>query len=169
MISPLLSSDQSTGSFVRVNDGYVDIWGAETQLIYRPSHRTLLSLQYSYAEASGRIIRIIQDGQPVRYNENINEGTPTHTLSLLASHVFSKGLQSSLEYFYVRAMEWGGDGSSLPSYRRWDVKISKKFSFDSITGKIGLIIQNALNDEYMEFQVQNIFDRRIYLQFSMKL
>jgi iron complex outermembrane receptor protein len=169
MISPLLSSDQSTGSFVRVNNGYVDIWGAEIQLVYRPSHRTLFSLQYSYAEASGRIIRIIQGGQPVRYNENIDEGTPTHTLSLLTSHVFSEGLQSSLEYFYVSAMEWGGDGSSLPSCRRLDVKISKNFSFDSVAGKISLIMQNALDDEYMEFQVQNIFDRRAYLQLNMKL
>jgi outer membrane receptor protein involved in Fe transport len=169
MISPLLPADQGAGSFVRVNDGYVDTLGAEAQFIYRPNHRTLFSFQYSYAQASGRIIRLIQNGQPVRYNERIDEGTPTHTLSLLTSHVFARGLQSSLEYFYVSDMEWGGDGNSLSSYSRWDVKIAKDLSFADIGGKIALLIQNALNDEYFEFQDRNIFDRRTYLQLSMKI
>jgi iron complex outermembrane receptor protein len=129
----------------------------------------MVSLQYSYAEASGRIIRQIDGDQPVRYNEDIDEGTPDHTLSLLASQVFSGGIQFSLAYFYVSDISWGGDGDSLPSYSRWDAKIAKDFPLGDYAGKLGLLVQNLLDDAYSEFRDENIFERRTYLQLSLQL
>lgn len=169
MISPLLPPGQDTGSFVRVNDGHVDTVGAEIQVIYRPTPRSLVLLQYGYAEAEGRIIRRIEGAQPVRYDEAIDERTPDHTLSLLASHAFAGGTQLGVAYFYVSDISWGGDGSSLPSYSRWDAKLAQVITVGRLTGKLSLLAQNLLDDEYEEFQNGNIFSRRIYLQFSMQL
>jgi iron complex outermembrane receptor protein len=169
MISPLLPPDQDTGSFVRVNDGHVDTTGVEIQATYRPVPRTLISMQYSYAEASGRLIRLIEGDQPVRYDESVDERTPDHTLTLLASHAFSSGTQLSLAYFYLSDISWGGDGSSLPSYSRWDTRITQNFPVGDLAGKVSLLVQNLLDDEYREFREENVFDRRIYLQLSMQL
>lgn len=153
-----------------VNDGHVETSGAEAQLVYRPDESTLYSFQYSYADASGRIIKLIEGDQPVRYNERINEGTPNHTLSLLTSRVFSDGIQASLAYFYLSDITWGGDGDSLPSYSRWDAKITKSLAaVGDLAGKIGLLVQNLLDDEYTEFRDDNIYYRRVYLQLSLQL
>ncbi|MGE0372657.1 MAG: TonB-dependent receptor plug domain-containing protein [Gammaproteobacteria bacterium] len=169
LISPLLPDDQETGSFVRVNDGYVDTAGAEIQVMYRPGRRTLLSLQYAYADAGGRILRVIEGDQPVRYNERINEATPAHTLSILSSHAFNGGIQASVAYFYLSATDWGGDGDSLPSYSRWDAKLAKRFSLGGLEASISLLVQNLLDEEYAEFRDENIFDRRTYLQLGVKM
>lgn len=169
LISPLLPDDQETGSFVRVNDGYVDTAGAEFQVTYRPGRRTLISLQYAYADAGGRILRVIEGDQPVRYNERINEATPAHTLSILSSHAFNGGIQASAAYFYLSATDWGGDGDSLPSYSRWDAKLAKRFFLGNLESSISLLVQNLMDEQYSEFRDENIFDRRTYLQLGVKI
>lgn len=169
MISPYLPSSQDPGSFVRVNAGYVDTSGVELQLIYRQGHNTLISLQYGYADANGRIIKFIEDGQPVRYYDHMDERVPRDTLSLLCSHVFHGGVQASMAYFYLSDITWSGDGDSLPSYSRWDMKLVKELSLGGLTAKLGLLVQNLLDDEYMEFRDDNLFGRRTYLQLSAQL
>ncbi len=168
-ISPFLPAGQETGSFVRVNDGYVDTSGAEIQLMYRPARHSLLSFQYAYADADGRIIRLIEGDRPVRYNERIDAATPAHTVSVLSSHTFDNGFQASLAFFFLDATDWGGDGDDLPSYRRWDAKLLKKFLLGGLESSIGVLVQNLLDEGYAEFQKENIFERRTYLQLGVRM
>lgn len=168
-ISPFLPAGQETGSFVRVNDGHVDTAGAELQLMYRPGRDSLFSLQYAYAEASGRILRLIEGDQPVRYNERIDEATPAHTVSVLSSHAFDNGFQASLAFFFLSATSWGGDGDSLPSYRRWDAKLTRKFLLGDLESSVSILVQNLLGEEYAEFQHENVFERRTYLQLGVRM
>ncbi|MCC6209238.1 MAG: TonB-dependent receptor [Gammaproteobacteria bacterium] len=168
-ISPFLPPGQAAGSFVRVNDGYTDTSGAEIQLIYHPGRNSLVTLQYAYADAAGRIIRQIEGSQPVRYDERINNAVPTHTFSMLSSHAFDSGFQASMAFFFLSDLDWGGDGNYLPSYRRWDAKLAKKFRLGNLESNISVLVQNFLNEAYAEFQEENIFDRRTYLQLSVRM
>lgn len=168
-ISPFLPPGQETGSFVRVNDGYVDTSGAEVQLVYRPARNSLFSLQYAYTDAAGRLIRRIEGDQPVRYDESINNAVPAHTVSVLSSHGFDNGFQASVAFFYLSDMDWGGDGNYLPSYRRWDAKLTKKFLLGGLESSVSILVQNLLDEEYAEFQEENIFDRRTYVQLGVRI
>lgn len=166
LISTVLTRPEEQGAFVRVNGGFIDTEGVEFQVRYFPRPYTFLSFQYSYANASGRIIKGIEGDTPTRYQQDVDRNTPLHSASALFSHRFAGGLSGSLAYFYVSDMTWEGDGDPVPKYYRWDARISKVFPLWRGSGEISLVVQNFLDDAYLEFREENVFERRAFVQLS---
>lgn len=166
-ISPLIPTEAEKGAFVRTNGGYIDTRGAEFQIRYYLRRHTLLAFQYSYAYSHGRVIKGIEGDTPIWFNENVDLNIPRHTASSLLNRSFPRGWSASLVYYYVSDMKWEGDGDEVPEYVRWDTRITKAFPLRYGSGEISFIIQNLLDDEYVEFREENIFERRGFVQLSM--
>ncbi len=147
------------------NEGYATLHGAEGRLSYRPRAGTLVSLQYAYARAEGeKTIR----RNPTRI-ERYDDAVPMHTGSLLAAYTFDSRWSISMAAYHMDNVRWMGDGDSLDGYDRLDIRIAKVFELGQNTeSEIALIGQN-LNGDYKEFQLENTFERRVYLQASLKL
>jgi hypothetical protein len=84
-------------------------------------------------------------------------------------HDFSKGLDLSLSQYWIAGFEAIGQ-KRIPSYKRLDARLAKRFKLDGLNGQIALVWQN-LGDSYTEFNSRNppdnVFDRRAYVHFQL--
>jgi iron complex outermembrane receptor protein len=177
-ISPLISSPEDLsapvpnfpgtdpGAFRYLNSGHVNIEGAELQLTFRPSEKTLLFLGYSAASMSGNEWRRIETDGSLASPRDLRDKMAHHTASLLASHRFDNGIQVSVDSYFLDDVTWKGEGDPLPSYHRWDLRFSKDFRFPDVNGEIALILQN-INGPHKEFREDNKEDKGAYLQLDL--
>ncbi|MCW8884499.1 MAG: TonB-dependent receptor [Motiliproteus sp.] len=143
--------------------GNVTHWrthGLELQWKYQPTHSTWFHLAYGYADAEGKHDRGISGV------EDISDETPTHTLAMLASHNFSETLQASIAYYRLTSVFFDGGDNNLPPYKRVDLRLAKNFVYGNTEGSVELIVQN-LGSNYTEFDLNNTFDTRSFLRFSL--
>lgn len=159
---PILNDSQDV--LVYQNLGEADIKGVEGQLSYEPGSSDRLELQYGYAEIEGRV-----KGQthPTEYRD-LEDRVARHTASALYLHRFPDGLEGSMAYYYMSAMEWSGDGEPVPGYSRLDLRLAQSLQPEGVDGKVELIVHNLL-DEYSEFREDNRFGMRGYLRVTLNL
>lgn len=151
------------------NNGTVDIYGLEINAKFQPTHRDLVFLGYNYMHTQGVELQGHQSGMYL-YDENVNKRTPSHTFSLLLDHRFDNGFEISSAYYYVDAMFWYSEGDPIPSYKRLDIKLTKKFEPNNTDSEISLLLKNV-NGENLDFYnddngYRNILTKRAYLQFK---
>ena len=154
-----------------LNAGKTDIYGLEVSAQYKPTHRDLIYFGYSYMHTKGKELQRIKEGIAT-YHFDINTHVPTHTFSLLGSHLFDNGVQISATYYFTDTMTWAGEGDPIPSYRRLDTRLSKHFSLAQKNAEVSLLIQGINRDNYDFFKgsrYTNIQETNAFLQFSVEL
>lgn len=156
---------EATGSdaFVVTNSGSASVHGGEARLSYRPAHGALFSMQYNYARAAGEYLSRLH---PTRYG-TYKLATPRHTVSAIGGYTVANGWQLSAAIYHMGDVRWLGDGDDVDGYNRYDARVAKSFEVDNIKGELALIGQN-LTKPYVDFQSNNIFERRAYLQLSLQ-
>ncbi len=151
-------------------------WGFEAQFRYQSpdTHKSSILLNYSFNDSQGSWTRgyYPAGGYPNDIKiDSLDKASPTHTASLLLSTKPTPDSLISLAHYYMGHVEWIEGyipASGKTSYSRTDLKLANTFSLDHYSElELSLIIQNLLDNEYMEFYHNNIFDRRAYLQLKL--
>ncbi len=148
--------------FVNDNIARWDIHGVDGQLSWQPHPASRVSLQYAYADVRGIRVRADND------ISSLKRRVPRHTLSLLASHRFGNGLEASAVYYRVSPVKWLG-GAAIDWYSRTDLRLALPLHLGKGESEVTLVAQKLFGDEYLEYQSNNKFERRIYLQVRLDL
>jgi len=159
-------------TFIWMNTGYTINKGAEMQLKYIAASGWSADFQYAYARFSGKLINKYYGVYEYYRNYKVNRLTPRKSYSLLLSKPLPRQWQASAGYYFTGHMEWLG-GGNLRDTERADIKLTRKFSMPSATGKVSLVAQNVLQDfyEYEDYltieHIPNVFETRGYLQLEI--
>lgn len=157
-------NNQPPGVLLRINGGRTKLHGLEGNLDYQFGENTRMWLSYAYTSVD-------QDLPPlsVRSLQHNNQGTPRHTASMLLSHNFTHNLQASLGYYYLDDTAWFLFGSDTEHYDRVDLRLATTLNLWSQPAKLEFIGQNIVGGDYSEFNVQNSFERMLFVRFSLPL
>ena len=152
------------GAFVYTNSGRLDVRGLETHVEFRPAERTLIGVAFAFTRPKGEALGEINPAS----HQDLAQTVPRRTLSVFAMHELPHHVQVSALYYRVGKMRWMGDGESLDTQRRLDLRVAKGFRINGVRGTAALTGQNVLSD-YREFRSVNVFDRRLYAEISFML
>jgi len=130
--------------------------GVELETDYKPFKRTRLHLSYA------RAITESTDNS----DDGIEDATPTNSYSLLLIQTLPYGLSISGNYYYMDQIRGLGTGDDTGPIDRLDLRLVKTTSSSTGKSEINLIIQNVMDDEYAEYDRQNLFERRIYMELN---
>jgi iron complex outermembrane receptor protein len=155
-----------SGVFSSLNSGWLEIEGAEIQVQFHPTPDSLIHAGYSRMHAAGREVKSIDALGNIDEYRDTGKQVPEESFSILASHRFPYGIQTSAAYYYMGRLKWGGDGHNLPSYDRLDLRLAKKFQSRGAAGEITLIFQNV-DSRHFEFSEENLSEERVYLQLGL--
>ncbi|MGS2722907.1 TonB-dependent receptor plug domain-containing protein [Porticoccus sp. GXU_MW_L64] len=159
---PIVTSPLSDDDNIAVIDNifFSDRKGIELQLKYQPDAKTLLAAQYSYTDLSGADTPF---GVPL---ENTN---PTHTASLLFGKRLNDKFSASTTLYFQDDVQWRGGGEQHSSFTRWDAQLSYQLSLGTVDGTISLVAQNIGAGSYPDFNQNNRFHSRYFLEFKLHL
>ncbi len=171
---PLTTATASNDTRYRTEDNGAE-WnnrGFETQIRYQPNmmYNPLILFNYSYIHVRGFRNRGHSNVGDADSIDRLENRTPMHTASLLASITLPDDLQLSVSHFYMSEVKWleGSSGTPNEQYNRTDLKISKGFKYSNGNAlKLNFIVHNLLDDQYQEFYADNLFDRRAYVQLEL--
>ncbi|OUS12651.1 hypothetical protein A9Q89_05425 [Gammaproteobacteria bacterium 53_120_T64] len=126
----------------------IDISGYETQIQWRPDNSWLMSAQY--------------------YNSRVLLSTRSakHIASLLVSKQLAYNWQVSGAFYHQSSISWRR-GTDVPSWHRYDVKVSKEWRVNSATINLALIVQNLTDEAYIEYQAGNLFEQTTLLSLKV--
>lgn len=94
--------------------------------------------------------------------------SPEHTASLLVNWSATPTLDLGLTHYYMSGLEWI-DSEELPGYERTDLRLAKQWQIDNTTSiAAALVLQNAFQSNHQDFYEDNQFNRRTFLQLSMR-
>jgi iron complex outermembrane receptor protein len=150
------------------NSGSVDIYGLEIDAKFLPTHKDLIYFGYSYLHTEGEEILHHKNGEFV-IDKKVYTRVPFHTFSLLLSHRFDSNIEASTAYYYTDSITWYGEGDPVPSYKRLDLRLAKRFKLAESDSEIALLVQNINNenlDFYNDDTHRNVWKQRAYIQFK---
>ncbi len=154
---PYPDLDSSVKDFRNGDDARVD--GIEAQITYRPNFKDRLILGYAHMHIKSSNL-----------DQKYSNSAPEASGSLLWMHNLSDRYQASLAYYYVGSMSFL-DTKPLKPVRRLDFRLARAYRLGQVNGDVALVVQSALGryDEYYPptATLQNQFDRRMYVSFSM--
>jgi iron complex outermembrane receptor protein len=142
------------------NGGSVDVEGVDLQILLKPGPDTMISLGYSYANASGTILNRVANDVPVSY-QKIEHEIPANTFSLLLDQKLSPLWQASVGWYYVDAMQFFG-GDEIDGLKTTDVRLSRKLRYDNFNGAITLTVQD-INGTYFDFSKDISRSPRVFI------
>jgi len=151
------------GASVIGNNGYADIRGWEAAMTFRPSDRLLLRVAIARAHAIGKELKALRPD----IFRLLNDQAPHTGISMLIGYEFSNCIAASLVYNKIGPINWRGEGNRIPGYHRVDMRVAKELNLLGKDAKISLTLQN-LENEYLDFQEENLQDRRAFLDFSLR-
>lgn len=122
--------------------------GYETQIQWRPDISWLVSAQY-------------------RNTRKQNNFRPSnHIASMLVSKQLPDGWSVSGSLFHQSETNWQR-GSNVPSWHRYDLKVSKGWHLNGADIDLALIVQNISDEEYLEYQAGNQFEQMSFLNLKV--
>ncbi|MBL4781728.1 MAG: TonB-dependent receptor [Porticoccaceae bacterium] len=126
----------------------INISGYETQIQWRPDSSWLISGQY--------------------YNSRVllSYRSAKHIASLLVSKQLPFNWQVSGAFYHQSSISWRR-GTDVPSWHRYDIKVSKGWQLNAATINLALIIQNLSDEEYIEYQAGNLFEQTTLLNLKI--
>lgn len=151
---------------VYMNNGHRIVKGGEFQLKYETAPRDFVSLQASVLETDNEADRRINDPDGPRLFFPHESVAPKYTVSLLGSKSLAAGFEASAAFYYLSKMVWLGDGDRLKSYNRVDARLARRWRTGASNLLLEAIVQNV-DDSYLSFRDDNIFDTRGYLRFTV--
>ncbi len=105
------------------------------------------------------------NGSKVSFGDSL---TAEHTASVMLNWRPKSDLNLSAMYYYMDTMNWL-EGGIRDSYQRTDLRAAKSWKLDSQRDlEVALTVQNAFGPTYSEFYEYNLFDRRYWLQLSLR-
>jgi len=138
-----------------------------------PSASTLILAQYAYLYVDGKRLRNIATSEPSPYS-SFNKFLPVNSGGILLSQQLdswlgSEGWTFSSHLSYRDFVSWRS-GAPVDSYWRLDLKLAKNWRWPTGELELAALVQNALDDEHLEFQDNNSFQRRSFvsLQYSWR-
>lgn len=94
--------------------------------------------------------------------------TPEHTASLMMNWSPLPDLNLSLMHYYMGKTDWF-EGGYRASYNRTDLRAAHTWQLDASSElEAAVTVQNAFGPEYAEFYEHNLFDRRYWLQLTLR-
>ncbi|UTW44457.1 TonB-dependent receptor [bacterium SCSIO 12696] len=155
--SPLSDDDDIA---VIDNIFFSDRKGIELQFKYQPNATTLLALQYAYTDLNGA---------PTPFDVPLENTNPTHTASLLFGRQLSDKLTASTSLYFQDDVQWRGGGEHHSSFTRWDAQLSYQLRLGSIDGEVALVAQNIGGGSYPDFNQNNRFHSRYFLELKLHI
>lgn len=134
--------------------------GYETQIQFKPDLSWLISLQY----ANTRIFGTIPHPDKTTL---LAKRSPHHTASFLVSKTIQNGWALSATGYHQSWVAWQGGAKLIPSWHRYDAKLAKQWRFSRGSTELALILQNVTDEEYLEYQNGNIFERTAFAQLTL--
>lgn len=140
----------------------LDIEGLELQLDYRPTQQLHTRIGYAYLDYDGLLPSV---------GGNINdfgERATKHSLSVLVSYQLTSALAFSTHIYHMSEVTWDR-GDFVDDFTRTDMQLCYRFAIGGgHHGKLTLVAQN-LGEKYAEFNQNNIFETRYFLNVSLEL
>jgi len=94
--------------------------------------------------------------------------TPEHTASVMLNWTPTADLNLSLMHYYMDSVDWF-EGGVRGSYHRTDLRVAHNWQLSAGSElEAALTIQNAFGPTYEEFYQYNLFDRRAWLQLTLR-
>lgn len=134
--------------------------GYETQIQIKPDPSWLILFQYSNIRIDGRIVH------PSK-TTSLGKRSPHHTASFLISKKITNGWAFSSTGYHQSKYSPRGGVKFNHSRHRYDVKITKQWAFSGNTAELAIILQNITNEEYLEYQEGNVFERTGFVQLTL--
>ena len=131
--------------------------GYDTQVQWRPDSSWLMSLQYSNIRMDGLIAPA-----PGNAGSDLGRRSPRHIGSLLLSKKLAHNWAISASAYHQSYVAWRG-GAKVPSWHRYDMKVSKGWQLDGADIDLALIVQNISDEEYLEYQAGNLFEQMTFV------
>lgn len=150
--------------------------GLEGTLNYKLGERSNLTVNYAHQVASARATvkpTVLTLARLQQSADGMRDTVPLNSASLLLSHDFSGGMQLGVSFYHtdpVRIKDGGTTAIPMqPLTRYLDLRVAQRFGGwqnkkgGASGGEIALVIQNALNDGYTDYNTAIIGKRRTYL------
>lgn len=134
--------------------------GAELQVRYQPDDQWLMSWQYAYIDIEGELP---DDTSP----KDIGTHIPKHNTSLLLAYRPVPAWQLSGVIYHTSEMEWTG-GDEVDEITRLDLRLARDLNIAGWRGKVEIIAHNV-TDDYLDYDKENIFERRLLLRLKLDI
>lgn len=144
--------------------------GAEAQLRFELTPEVWTLLSYAYINTEHDNWRTGDDSvaSGKRFFNVSDNISPEHTASAMLNWSPDPTLDLTLSHYYISGVRWI-DSTELPGYNRTDLRVAKRWQVSRDTElEAALIMQNAFEPDYQDFYEYNEFERRTFLQFSMR-
>ena len=141
--------------------------GAEIQLQRQLNRQLSLLLNYTYTNTRTDPWVTNKDlaGEVKIFHDAI---TPEHTASMMLHWTPTPTLNLSLMHYYMDSVHWP-EGGYRESYQRTDLRAAHQWPLgQGISLEAALTVQNAFGPAYQEFYEHNPFDRRTWLQLTLR-
>ena len=149
----------------------MDIYGIETSIEWRPSHRSRIMGSYSIAKT-----RNLEIANPALWDRDFTNrsgnwldkvtsdfanSVPSHIFSLLAILRADADLTFSAGIYHVSETDFLEDGSvGIPAYTRLDLRAARRFRLSAQwQAELYGVVQNAGSD-YRDFEKKNVYETR---------
>jgi iron complex outermembrane receptor protein len=156
------TDDVINGAVMRTNSTDIDTRGFELGLDYRPTEQLLIAGQLSHITLDGERLRRLPSGE----TRDASQSTPEYSMNLLASYTFAGDIEVGVNYFRQHYVKWS-QGDAIEPFNRVDLRLAKTFQFGQTSTLLEFIVQNTLNQDYLEYHDWNTFERRSYVRFSV--
>jgi iron complex outermembrane receptor protein len=157
--------DIASPVLVRTNAIDMTSSGYEIGLNYRPTPAFLLAGQFSHIHLDGERQRTLPIFDESDFADMRN-AMPKFSTNILASYRFPWQLEFSANYFLQDNANWQ-QGANVERFDRLDLRLAKTLEVGQTSTLIELILQNALNEDYIEYHDFNVFERRAYIRVSV--
>lgn len=141
--------------------------GAELQLQRRLGNHLSALVNYTYTNTQTDRWENNKDlaGSTIIFSDAV---TPEHTASLMLNWTPTSDLNLSLMHYYMDNVHWF-EGGVREKYQRTDLRAARNWQLSQGTElEAALTIQNAFGPTYEEFYQYNLFDRRAWLQLTLR-
>jgi iron complex outermembrane receptor protein len=141
--------------------------GVEIQLQRQLGSQLSALLNYTYTNTRTDRWETNKDlmGEAMIFRDAI---TPEHTASIMLNWTPTSDLNLSLMHYYMDSVHWF-EGGVRDSYQRTDLRAAHNWQLSGGTElEAAVTIQNAFGPTYEEFYQYNLFDRRAWLQLTLR-
>jgi len=144
------------------NDGETTIRGFEVQARLQPTEKSLISIAYSHAKASGYVLDRMS---PTRYLD-VADATPENTLSLVLANTFPGNWRGSLGLYHVTDITWLG--ADRTHYTTADFTLRKQLRVNGAAAEMTFTARDFLG-AYFDYTNDTFLERRYYFGLALRL
>lgn len=146
--------DPDSGAYDLRNADSARIQGVEYQIQWRPTRAQHWIAGHYLARRSGS-------------NDFVVDSIPAYGAYVLGSLRLDAQHSASMFYQVSAPIRWIGERSTVPSRRRLDLRLERRFTLDGVRGTVALIGQAIVGGSSPDFRDNQFFDRRGWLSLEL--